>query len=120
VIRNFPHVYKNFIFVSVAVVDSGSFKGSEDVDALMNSTKETLEKYVNLARKMGLAADYRMAVGTDVVESASELCEQASKEFPHSTVFAATDIHLEKFYHAFCTMNFVCHSTPASWKGLPQ
>jgi amino acid transporter len=102
VIRNFPHVYKNFIFVSVAVVDSGSFKGSEDVDALMNSTKETLEKYVNLARKMGLAADYRMAVGTDVVESASELCEQASKEFPHSTVFAGQlTFMLEKFYHRF-------------------
>ena len=28
VIRNFPNLYKNFIFASVAVVDSGSFKGS--------------------------------------------------------------------------------------------
>jgi amino acid transporter len=102
VVRNFPHVYQNFIFVSVAVVDSGSFKGSEDVDALKNSTKETLEKYVNLARKMGVAADYRMAIGTDVVESASELCEQVSQEFPRSTVFAGQlTFMLEKFFHRF-------------------
>ncbi len=102
VVRNFPHVYKNFIFVSVAVVDSGSFKGAEDVEALQNSTRETLEKYVELARRMGIAADYRMAIGTDVVESASELCEQVSQEFARSTVFAGQlTFMLEKFFHRF-------------------
>jgi amino acid transporter len=102
VVRNFPHVYKNFVFVSVAVVDSGSFKGSEDVEALKNSAKESLEKYVELARSLGIAADYRLAVGTDVVESATDLCEQMSKEYPRSTVFAGQlTFMLEKFFHRF-------------------
>jgi amino acid transporter len=102
VVRNFPHVYKNFVFVSVAVVDSGSFKGSEDVDALKNSAKDSLEKYVQLARNMGIAAEYRLAVGTDVVDSATDICEQMSKEFPRSTVFAGQlTFMLEKFFHRF-------------------
>jgi amino acid transporter len=102
VVRNFPHVYKNFVFVSVAVVDSGSFKGSEDVDALKNSARDSLEKYVQLARNMGIAAEYRLAVGTDVVDTATDLCEQMSKEFPRSTVFAGQlTFMLEKFFHRF-------------------
>jgi hypothetical protein len=102
VVRNFPHVYKNFIFVSVAVVDSGSFKGSEDVDALKNSARESLEQYVQLARSMGIAADYRLAIGTDVVDAATNLCEQMSKEYPRSTVFAGQlTFMLEKFFHRF-------------------
>jgi amino acid transporter len=102
VARNFPHFYKNFIFISVAVVDSGSFKGSEDVEALKKSAKESLEKYVELARRMGFAAEYRLAVGTDVVESATELCEKMTKEYPRSTVFAGQlTFLLEKFFHRF-------------------
>lgn len=102
VAKNFPNVYKNFIFVSVAVIDSGSFKGSEDMEALKESTKNSLEKYVQLARNMGIASDYRMTIGTDVVESASELCEQVSQEFPRSTVFAGQlTFMLEKFFHRF-------------------
>ena len=34
IIRYFPNLYKNVIFVSVAVADSGSFKGREEVEAL--------------------------------------------------------------------------------------
>ena len=34
IIRYFPNLYKNIIFVSVAVADSGSFKGKEEVEAL--------------------------------------------------------------------------------------
>jgi len=85
--RNFPNIYKNFIFVSVAVVDSGSFKGSREIENLTESVRDSLVKYVDLARRLGFAADYRIDVGTDVVEKATELCLAISKEFPHSTFF---------------------------------
>jgi amino acid transporter len=100
IIKNFPKVYKNFVFVSVAVVDSGSFKGSEDVEALQKSVKSSLDKYVKLARSLGFAAEGRMVVGTDVVESGTELCDAITKEFPRSTIFAGQlTFSLEKFYH---------------------
>lgn len=86
--KTFPGVYENVIFVSVAVVDSGTFKGAAEVAALAESTEEALAAYVNLAREMGLAADSRMAVGTDVVDLAVELCRATAEEFPHSVVFA--------------------------------
>jgi len=100
VVRNFPRVYKNFIFVSVAVVDSGSFKGAEEVQHLKKSVKTYLEKYVELARKLGFPAEYRFATGTDVVDVASHLCKTITGEFPTSTVFTGQlTFRLEKFYH---------------------
>ena len=87
IVRSFPNLYKNIIFVSVAVCDSGSFKGPEAVCDLSDATREDLEKYVDLARRLGMPADYRFDVGTDVVESATQLCKKVAEEFPRSTFF---------------------------------
>ena len=102
IVRNFPGTYKNFLFVSVAVVDSGTFKGSVELENLKKSVKESLEKYVELARRFGFAADYRMDIGTDVVESAMELVRTTASEYPRSVVFLGQlTFSLEKFYHRF-------------------
>lgn len=100
ILSTFPKTYKNVIFVSVAMIDSGSFKGAEEIEALEASVKEGLEKYVAMAHKLGFASDYRTALATDVVESAVELCQQVAEEFPRSTVFTGQiTFRLEKFYH---------------------
>jgi hypothetical protein len=100
VLTTFPKTYKNVIFVSVAVIDSGSFKGAEEIAALEESVRYNLLKYVDLARRLGVAADYRMAVGTDVLESATESCLQLAEVYPRSTVFTGQlTFRLEKFYH---------------------
>ena len=100
ILTSFPKTYKNVIFVSVAMIDSGSFKGAEEVEALEASVKVGLEKYVAMAHKLGFAAEYRTALATDVVESAVELCKQVADEFPRSTVFTGQlTFRLEKFYH---------------------
>jgi len=100
VIRNFPNLYRNFIFASVAVVDSGSFKGIEEMKNLEEASKATLQKYVDLARHLGFASDCRYAVGTDVVETATQLCKDIKKEFHRSTVFTGKlTFRHEKFYH---------------------
>ncbi|MGE5296001.1 MAG: APC family permease [Solirubrobacterales bacterium] len=102
IIRSFPGLYKNFVFVSVAVIDQGAFKGEDELGNLRKSTEEALTKYVELARTLGFPAEYRMAVGTDVVETGTQLCEQVSREFPHSTVFSGQlSFRLEKLYHRF-------------------
>lgn len=88
VFRQFPKLYRNFIFVSVAEIDSGSFKGVAEIEALRRSVEEDLKKYVTLCRSHGYPADYRTDVGTEAVETATRLCEEAAKEFPRSSVFA--------------------------------
>jgi len=100
ILTTFPNTYKNIIFTSVAVIDSGSFKGAEEVKVLEESVKKGLEKYVELARKLGFAADYRMSVGTDVIENAVHLCREIAAEYPRSTVFTGQiTFRLDKFYH---------------------
>jgi len=88
IIRSFKNLYKNFVFVSVGEVDVGSFKGTEAVSCLENSTCDALRKYVDLARRLGFAADFRIELGTDIVQTASEIIEKVTKEYPDSTVFA--------------------------------
>ena len=53
-VRFVPNHFKNMIFISVGVVDSGNFKGAEEVEQPADSTsKASLEKYVDLARRLG-------------------------------------------------------------------
>ena len=100
ILSTFPKIYKNVIFVSVAMIDSGSFKGAEEVEALEASVQSSLGKYVHLAHKLGFAADFRTALATDVVESAVSLCKEVAEEFPRATVFTGQiTFRLEKFYH---------------------
>ena len=98
--RLFPRMFRNFIFVSAAVVDSGSFKGSEEVDRLEEETRSSLERYVEWARSQGMNADYRMAVGTEAVESVTELCKQIAEEYPKAIFFMGRLIFREeKWYY---------------------
>jgi amino acid transporter len=87
IVRSFPNMYVNYLFLSVAEIDSGSFKGIAEIEELKASVKGDLEKYVKITRSHGFPADYRMNVGTDVVDTVTELVESVVKEFPRSTVF---------------------------------
>ncbi len=98
--RSFPRYYRNFIFVSVAVVDSGSFKGAAEVEALEADTRANLQRYVEWCRRRGWNASYRMAVDTEAVERAAAICRELVKEYPRAVVFAGKLIfRKEKWYH---------------------
>jgi amino acid transporter len=84
----FPGHYKNFIFASAGIVDQELFKDGESVPQLLTDVDAALQRYIRLARRYGHAADARAAVGTSVVDTATDLCRGLSKEFPNSTVFS--------------------------------
>jgi len=86
--RLFPRYFKNFVFVSVGVIDSASFVNVEAVDEVRDRTAADLQRYVELAAGLGLAADSRMAVGTEAVATAADLCVTIAAEFPQSLFFA--------------------------------
>ncbi len=120
IIRGFPGLYKNFVFVSVAEVDAGAFKETESVSRLTGATKDALKKYVELARKLGFPAESRLDTGIDVVETASNLCESVAREFPRSTVFAGQTVFLRPGI-----VNRILHNETAfaiqqelRWKGI--
>lgn len=95
-----PNYFKNYIFVSVGILDSGTFKGSDEMHRLEEETRVNLEKYVRWTRQQGLQADYRMAMGTEAVETLETLCKALAKEYPKTIVFTGKLIfHEERWYH---------------------
>ncbi len=85
--RVFPNQFKQVVFISVGAIDSGQFKGSDEIEALGKSTEGELRKYVDFARKLGLPAEYRLAIGTDIVDELEGLCLRTSEEYPRSVTF---------------------------------
>jgi K+ transporter len=100
--RLFPNYYKNVVFLSVGVVDSGHFKGRGEVDALVASTETGLQRYVDFARGLGFAAEYRYLIGTDVIQEAEQLSHEVHREFPKGVFFLGKLVFAhEKFYYRF-------------------
>jgi hypothetical protein len=87
VFRAFPNHFKNLVFISVGVIDSGGFKGAEAVGALEESTRKMLEKYGSLAASLGVPSAYKFAIGTDAVAEAEKLCREVIAEHPVVTFF---------------------------------
>jgi hypothetical protein len=99
-LRLFPGQFTNIIFISIGVLDSGTFKGASEVEALKKRTRASLGKYVGLARRLGLSAEYRLAIGTDVTEEAYQLCASIVREFPKTMFFSGKLIFEEQsWYH---------------------
>jgi amino acid transporter len=88
VLRLFPKYYQNFVFVSVGVIDSATFKNVEEVEVVRSRTEASLKEYVALAQRLGLAADYRLAVGTEAVDVGEQLCREVAQAYPRALFFA--------------------------------
>jgi hypothetical protein len=85
--RVFPGHFQNVVFVSVAVIDAATMKGLAEVERVRNDAERSLREYVSLAHRFGLAASYRLSVGTDVLDEGSEMCSEIAREFPRSVFF---------------------------------
>lgn len=87
-LRFFPGLYKQFIFVSIAVVDSGHFKGREEIEALQRETEQNVQKYVDLTRRLGFPAEGVTDVGIEVVAEATDVCERIARQYPKATIIS--------------------------------
>ncbi len=102
VFRFFPDQFKNVVFVSVGVIDSAELKGSEQIDSIKDHLDEALQKYVKLAAYLDYPATYRLAMGTEVVDEAVELCATVAEEYPKATFFAGQLVFEEEsWFHRF-------------------
>jgi hypothetical protein len=88
ILRLTPRHFRNFVFCSVGLVDSAQFKGADAVHALSDSVRHDLERYVAFANEMGLYAEYRLGVGTDLIEELENICLTLVREFRQPVVFA--------------------------------
>jgi amino acid transporter len=98
--KTFPGQFKQVYFASVGVLDSGNFKGTEEVVRLKAERQKTIKNYIDLAHAMGLAADGDFTLGTDPVDESVKLCVKIRERFPRSVFFAGKLLfEAEKWYY---------------------
>ena len=121
-VRFAPGYYRNMVFISVGVADSGNFKGAEAVDDLRQHTEESLHKYVELARQFGFPATSFMRVGTDAVDELEKLCLAVAKQFPRVTIFAGQLVFQRDAWYQRLLHNFTAFALQRrlQWAGLPM
>jgi amino acid transporter len=88
VVRMFPKVYQNFVFVQVGVLDAGNFKGASEVENLREHSRAEVERYVAYMGKRGFYTEAHIALGTDIVDEAAKLCDVIADKFPQAQFFA--------------------------------
>jgi amino acid transporter len=88
VVRMFPKVYQNFVFVQVGVFDAGNFKGADEVENLRKHSQNQVQRFVAYMGKRGFYTEAHCAFGTDIVEEAVKLCEAIAGRFPQAQFFA--------------------------------
>jgi hypothetical protein len=94
-LRMFPHHFSGVVFVSVAVVDSESFKGADQVAALEERTRQHLLRYERYARTLELKASSAFSVGTEVALEVEKIAEALVSRYPRA-LFVAGQLIFEE------------------------
>ncbi len=120
--RLFPRHFQQVAFVSVAVVDSGNFKGATEVAGLEKQVEESLAKYVAAAQGLGLSARSLMGVGHEPVEVAEQLCQDLAKRYPRAVFFAGKLIFEREHWYQRVLHNETAYAIQRrlQWDGLPM
>jgi hypothetical protein len=87
--RLFAFRFKQYVFLSIGVIDSDHFKGIGELEELKRATQNEVEHYVNLARSYGLKAEGRASVAIDYLDEMEKMCRQISRDYSNSVFFAA-------------------------------
>jgi len=107
-LRMFPHHFSGVVFLSVAVVDSESFKGADQLAGLEARTRQSLLRYERYARWLGLPSTSMFSVGTEVAVEVEKSALDLSVRYPRALVVAGQLIFEED---TFC--NRLLHNETA-------
>jgi len=86
--RLFPNHFKNIVFVSVGVIDSGRFKGARELENLKKAKEEDMKSLVEFANALGWYAESRFTLGVDLLAELEKLCNESVRDFPTAVFFA--------------------------------
>lgn len=89
VYRLFPKYFKNFIFVSVGIIDVQNYGASQQFSSLQHRLKRNLDHFVKFAHNHGNAAYAIIDYGTDTVEKLTEIAKKLHEENPQCLFFAS-------------------------------
>jgi amino acid transporter len=117
----FGGIYKNFIFVTIGIIDVGVFKGIEEIEGLQKHVRDDVNRYVDFINDYGYYAEGFTAVGTDVVEEVEKLSPHILKKFPNSVFFGGQIVFPHGYILAKWLHNFTVFTSQEKlyMKGIP-
>jgi K+ transporter len=86
--RLFPNHFKNVVFISVGVIDTGQFKGHSEIEHLRRKKEEDLKSFVDFSTCLGWYTEYRFDLGVDLIAELEQLCDSVAREFPRAVFFS--------------------------------
>jgi amino acid transporter len=87
IIRFFGGTYKNFVFVQIGLIDSGVFKGADEINDLKKNIETDADRYVQYMRQNGYYAESITSVAIDVVEESIKIAPKILERFPNAVFF---------------------------------
>jgi amino acid transporter len=94
-LRMFPGHFSGVVFCSVAIIDSGNFKGISEVHELERRVQGALDKYIRYAAWLGLPAEGTFATGIEVAVEAEKVANRVVEKFPRA-LFVAGQLIFEQ------------------------
>ncbi|OIP36713.1 MAG: hypothetical protein AUK27_00835 [Deltaproteobacteria bacterium CG2_30_66_27] len=96
IIRSFPGTFRNFVFLSVGVIDTSRFKGVAEIENLSEDLRGQLANYVEFVKGHGYFAEAHFRVGTDVIEVLQGMATEVAADFPNVVFFAGQLVFQEE------------------------
>jgi amino acid transporter len=87
--RMFPGYFKNFIFLSVGVIDVGSYGSEASLKKLKLNMKKRMQYFIDFSNQRGFAATSYIAYDSDPVNELVKLSDEVSEKYPHAIFFSA-------------------------------
>ena len=121
VFRLFGDSFKNFVFVQIAVIDAGNFKGAAELDRLQAQAKSEIDRYVKFVEQHGYHAEGMFSIGTDVVEEASKLGPKIVEKYPQSVFFGGQIVFPKETFLTRLLHNYTVFSMQRKFyhEGIP-
>ena len=107
-LRMFPGHFKGVVFCSIAIIDSGNFKGVKEVEELELRVAGELEKYVRFANTLGLPAASVHSTGIEVAVEAEKIGIDEIAKYPKGLFVAG-----QLLFDEDSTFNRILHNETA-------
>jgi hypothetical protein len=108
VLRLFPGQFKNFIFLSAGEVDSHSFRGGRELEAMQKRVNRTLDYFVRYCRQYQIPAESYAVFGTDIIKELEHLADEVGGKYPNGIFFSSQLV----FTHENLFTRFLHSQTP--------
>jgi amino acid transporter len=120
--RIFPNYFKNFVFISIGVVDWKNFKGAEEVKNLESHISGELEKYVRLSNNFGFHAESIHSVEVDTLAEVEARCEEIQRKYNKAVFFVGKLVFEEENLFTRLLHNQTAFSIQRilQFKGIPS